>query len=125
MFYPHICTKPHKFRLNTLLSDESLMAMANKIYNDEHSLELEKGTSFLYLSLGFLKWKDNITDGNEFCSPLFSIPVKIIKNRVRGSFVFYLQKGADDVTEWYVENGDTRTLANLQVLQSKLNHPRQ
>ena len=27
--------------------------------------------------------------------------------------------------EWYVENGDTRTLANLQVLQSKLNHPRQ
>ena len=28
-------------------------------------------------------------------------------------------------TEWYVENGDTRTLANLQVLQSKLNHPRQ
>ena len=29
------------------------------------------------------------------------------------------------VTEWYVENGDTRTLANLQVLQSKLNHPRQ
>ena len=29
------------------------------------------------------------------------------------------------VYEWYVENGDTRTLANLQVLQSKLNHPRQ
>lgn len=94
----YISKNPNKFRLNTLLSDESLMAMANKIYNDEHSLELEKGTSFLYLSLGFLKWKDNITDGNEFCSPLFSIPVKIIKNRVRGSFVFYLQKGADDVT---------------------------
>ena len=33
-----------------------------------------------------------------------------------GNFWFY---------EWYVENGDTRTLANLQVLQSKLNHPRQ
>ena len=29
------------------------------------------------------------------------------------------------IYEWYVENGDTRTLANLQVLQSKLNHPRQ
>lgn len=27
--------------------------------------------------------------------------------------------------EWYVENSDTRTLAHLQVLQSKLNHPRQ
>lgn len=26
--------------------------------------------------------------------------------------------------EWYVENSDTRTLAHLQVLQSKLNHPR-
>ena len=32
---------------------------------------------------------------------------------------------AANVHEWYVENGDTRTLANLQVLQSKLNHPRQ
>lgn len=30
-----------------------------------------------------------------------------------------------DIAEWYVENGDTRTLANLHVLQSKLNHPRQ
>ena len=29
------------------------------------------------------------------------------------------------VYEWYVENSDTRTLAHLQVLQSKLNHPRQ
>ena len=38
----------------------------------------------------------------------------------------YLEFGPSlTLAEWYVENGDTRTLANLQVLQSKLNHPRQ
>ena len=59
-------------------------------------------------------------------------PLNLQYNGYSEAFIFghegshlWLASICTDLYEWYVENGDTRTLANLQVLQSKLNHPRQ
>ncbi|WP_202108630.1 DUF4011 domain-containing protein [Succinivibrio dextrinosolvens] len=86
-----------RFHLQTLFYDSELQSLANKIYRDENSLEQEKGTSFLYLVLGFLKWKEKDSSRDEIFSPLFIVPVKITKELVNGRYVFYLTKNFSEI----------------------------
>ena len=86
-----------RFHLQTLFYDNELQSLANKIYRDENSLEQEKGTSFLYLVLGFLKWKEKDESKAEIFSPLFIVPVKITKEIVNGRYVFYLTSNSTEI----------------------------
>lgn len=86
-----------RFHIQTLFFDRELQSLANKIYRDENSLEQEKGTSFLYLVLGFLKWKEKDSSRAEIFSPLFIVPVKITKELVKGRYVFYLKKHSSEI----------------------------
>ena len=86
-----------KFHLQTLFFDNELQSLANKIARDENSLEQEKGTSFLYLVLGFLKWKEKDESKAELFSPLFIVPVKITKEIVKGRYVFYLTQNPTEI----------------------------
>lgn len=88
---------PKKFRLRTSLDEKHFFAKVAKIYREEQTLEQEKGTPFLYLVLGFLNWKESDISSVELKSPLFAVPVVINRSKKDGSFVFDIQKGADEI----------------------------
>ena len=93
-FFP---STPKEFRIQTLLDEKHLAAKAMKIYRDEQTLEQEKGTSFSYLILGFLNWKESDDSDIELKSPLFSVPVVINRTKEDGVFVFDIQKSAEEI----------------------------
>lgn len=88
---------PKNFKFKTSLNLKQLSAKATKIYREEQTLEQEKGTSFLYLVLGFLNWKESDDSDIILKSPLFAVPVSINRTKENGTFVFDLQKGVDEI----------------------------
>lgn len=55
----------------------------------------EQGINILYLSIGFLEWRDNLSKGAWTRSPLVLVPVRLKMENVRSPFT--LEKSSDEV----------------------------
>ncbi|MCA9258479.1 MAG: DUF4011 domain-containing protein, partial [Planctomycetales bacterium] len=71
--------------------DARLTALYRKVKNDL----AEGGSNTLYLAVGFLRWKQNVTDEKTYRAPLLLVPVKLLRRSA--SSPFYLAHHEDDV----------------------------
>ncbi|MFO0905637.1 MAG: DUF3320 domain-containing protein [Pirellulales bacterium] len=71
--------------------DARLTALFRKVRND---LE-EGGSNTLYLAVGFLRWKPDVSDDRTYRAPLLLVPVKL--QRVGASSRYTLTRHEDDV----------------------------
>ncbi len=66
-------------RLQTILYNKDLDALASKIRRYSNSTLQEKGINSLYLSFGYLEWIDPTRPDKKNLAPLLSIPVGIFR----------------------------------------------
>ena len=69
--------------LQTLMLPQQLQSRLGRIYSKQRMFEEERGLKVTYLALGYLRWTlpDSPADDTSFKSPLFLIPVTLIRDR--------------------------------------------
>lgn len=82
-------------RLLTVYDQKSHEGIMLRLFRKEQSIQEETGTSTLYLSVGFLKWKEN-ENAEEKYAPLLLYPVSLSKKGV-ASPVYTLDVNVEDV----------------------------
>lgn len=83
--------------LKTLQFPEELEKKLNNIFLKSNLYIEETGNNILYLSLGFLKWKESDNSSIYYESPLINIPIKInrVKNKI--SYDFFIEYSGEDI----------------------------
>jgi len=66
--------------LQTKLTTSSLEKKLRALYYESSEYEEEQGVNILYLSLGFLKWYEDINSNVERFAPLILLPVELIRD---------------------------------------------
>jgi len=83
--------------LKTLQFQEELEKKLNNIYLKSNSYIEETGNNILYLSLGFLKWKESESSSIYYESPLINIPIKINRVKNKFSYNFFIEYSGEDI----------------------------
>ena len=68
--------------LQTLLYSHELEKCLHNLRSESESAIEETGTNILYLALGFLEWYENNTTKNGRLAPLFTLPIKLERNKL-------------------------------------------
>lgn len=66
--------------LQTKITTSSLEKKLRALYYESSGYEEEQGVNILYLSLGFLKWYEDINSNVERFAPLILLPVQLIRD---------------------------------------------
>jgi len=83
--------------LKTLHFYDELERKLNNIFLQSNRYIEETGNNILYLSLGFLKWKESNNSLIYYKSPLINIPVKISRIKNKFSYNFYIEYSGEDI----------------------------
>lgn len=85
------------------LDEASLRRELRKIYNANNSMVEETGTNVLYLTLGMLRWQDNLKGKKTHYSPIILVPVEIINKSASKGYT--------------VRKRDSETVINMTLLE--------
>jgi len=83
--------------LKTLQFSEELEKKLNNIFLKSNLFIEETGNNILYLSLGFLKWKESNSSSIYYKSPLINIPIKISRVKNKISYNFFIEYSGEDI----------------------------
>jgi very-short-patch-repair endonuclease len=96
--------------IQTLLYSHELEAVLKKIFQISNSSIAETGTNILFLSFGFLEWKEGGKDS--VLAPLFLLPVNIKKGRLNKEKRVY---------EYTIQFSDESVIPNLSLKEKLRN----
>jgi very-short-patch-repair endonuclease len=85
--------------LQTLLFEPALHQAMKKLETDARTSVDETGNNILFLSLGFLEWKDQAEGGRKRLAPLYLIPVQIKKSITSGATSYALLYTGEDIID--------------------------
>ncbi len=97
-------------KIQTLLYPYELETVLKKIFQISNSSVLETGTNILFLSFGFLEWKEGGKDS--VLAPLFLLPVNIRKGRLNKKKRIY---------EYTIQFSDESIIPNLSLKEKLRN----
>ena len=83
--------------LQTLMLPQQLQSRLGRIYSKQRMFEEERGLKVTYLTLAYLRWSlpDSPADDTPFKSPLFLIPVTLIRDRSREGERYFIRIEGD------------------------------
>lgn len=70
----------------TSLTDAELDKRLVKIYRSAKNSKQEGGSNTLYITLGFLRWKESDKSERSFLAPLILVPINLTRIRAQGRF---------------------------------------
>lgn len=97
-------------KIQTLLYPHELETVLKRIFQISNSSMLETGTNILFLSFGFLEWKEGGKD--PVLAPLFLLPVSIKKGRLNKKKRIY---------EYTIQFSDESIIPNLSLKEKLRN----
>ncbi|WP_456480594.1 DUF4011 domain-containing protein [Nautilia sp.] len=83
--------------LKTLQFSNELEKRLNNIFLKSNLYIEETGNNILYLSLGFLNWKESENSSIYYKAPLINIPIKISRIKSKLSYKFIIEYSGDDI----------------------------
>lgn len=85
--------------LQTLLFEPALHQVMKKLESDARTSIDETGNNILFLSLGFLEWKDQVDGGKKRLAPLYLIPVQVKKSIAAGATSYSIFYTGEDIID--------------------------
>jgi len=101
----------HDNQLQTLLFNEALESRLQKIRRLSNTAMDESGANILFLSLGFLEWREHRESDKKRIAPLFVVPVNIARSK---------RTGTGSVRKYTVTLRDDDLLSNISLSERLL-----
>jgi very-short-patch-repair endonuclease len=99
----HLMRELHAKRLRSSLTESELSRRLLELYRKIRLENEESGANTLFLALGCLEWKQNLSDDRSYRAPLLLVPVQLSRKSVQSGFS--LQRHDED------------TLVNVTLLE--------
>ncbi|HJT20370.1 MAG TPA: DUF4011 domain-containing protein [Nitrospira sp.] len=91
----------HDNKIRTLHYQDDLEKLLRRILTAANTAIEESGSNMLYLTFGFLEWKEEQGDEKTYLAPLFLMPITLNyakANRATGRYEFSIEYSGEDIT---------------------------